>query len=193
MNKRIFHINKQIIGILLILLIGLGIRVAYLSDAIQNPDFSAPLHDAEFKDYWARAILSGDYTPPRNEGNPFMEGHPLPNPPGYPLFLALIYWLTGGSYLAVRWVQISIGLFNIFLVYLLGKNLFDYRAGLFSALGVATYWAFVHYDMELNQLTIYIAVNLLCFNLLLQAHKKKQIGTASFCGFCIWNGGMVPW
>ena len=182
MNKRNILISKQLIWIFLILLIGLGVRLIYLSDAIQNPDFSAPLHDAEFKDYWARAILSGDYTPPRNEGNPFMEGHPLPNPPGYPLFLAFIYWLTGGSYLAVRWVQICIGLLNIFLVYLLSKNLFDYRAGLFSALGVATYWAFVHYDMELNQVTIYIAINLLCFHLLLQAHKRNKLRLLPFAG-----------
>ncbi|MGC9054471.1 MAG: tetratricopeptide repeat protein, partial [Candidatus Hydrogenedens sp.] len=168
----------------------MGLRVLYLSDAIKNPDFSAPLHDAEFKDYWARAILSGNYTPPRNEGNPFMEGHPLPNPPGYPLFLALIYWLTEGSYLAVRWVQICIGLLNIFLVYLLGKNLFDYKAGLFSALGVATYWAFVHYDMELNQVTIFITINLLCFNLLLQAYKKNKLGLLSLAGLIF---GMGAW
>ena len=167
----------------MILCIGLVIRFYYLTEVIQNPDFCAPLHDAEFKDYWARAILSGDYTPPRNEGNPFMEGHPLPNPPGYPLFLALIYWLTGGSYLAVRWVQICIGLLNIFLVYLLGKNLSGYKAGLFSALGVATYWAFVHYDMELNQVTIYITIHLLCFNLLFHAHQKNKLGLLFLAGF----------
>lgn len=149
-------------------------RVLYLSEAVENPDFSAPLHDAEFKDYWARAILSGDYTPPRNEGNPFIVGHPLPNPPGYPLFLAVIYWLTGGSYLAVRWVQIFIGLLNILLVYLLGKNLFDYKAGLFSAFGMATYWAFVHYDLELNQGTISTAINLLFFYLLFHAYQKSN-------------------
>ncbi len=161
---------------------GLGLRVLYLSEAIQNPDFSAPLHDAEFKDYWARAILSGDYTPPRNEGNPFMEGHPLPNPPGYPLFLALIYWFSGGSYYAVRWVQIFIGLVNILLVYLLGKKLFDYKAGLFSALGVATYWAFVHYDLEINQVVIYITLNLLSFYFLFLAYQKEHFVLLSLAG-----------
>lgn len=182
-NERSYYITKQVIWIVIILLLGLGLRVLYLSEAVQNPDFSAPLHDAEFKDYWARAILSGDYTPPRNEGNPFMEGHPLPNPPGYSLFLALIYWFTGGSYLAVRWVQIFIGLLNVLLVYLLGKKLFDYKAGLFSALGIATYWAFVHYDLELNQVTIYIAINLLFFYLLLYAYEKNKLLLLSFASF----------
>ncbi len=158
-------------------------RVFYLSEAVHNPDFTAPLHDSEFKDYWARAILSGDYTPPRNEGNPFMEGHPLPNPPGYSLFLALIYWFTDGRYLAVRCVQIMIGLINILLVYLLGKRLFDYRAGLFSALGIATYWGFVYYDLELNQAMIYISINLLSFYLLLKAYQNNRLGLISLAGF----------
>ncbi len=124
-----------------------------------------------------------------------MEGHPLPNPPGYSLFLALIYIITGGSYLAARYVQIFIGLVNILLIYLIGKRVLDYRAGLFSALGVATYWAFVYYDMELNQVTIYITINLLCFYLLLQAYQRQKIALLSLAGivfgFGAWFRGEV--
>ncbi len=105
---------------------------------------------------------------PRNEGNPFMEGYPLPNPPGYPFFLALIYWFDSGNYLAVRWVSNCVWGAEYLPGVLLTKKLFNYKSRTFRRLGIATYWAFVYYDLELNQVTIYITLNLLFFFITLQ-------------------------
>jgi 4-amino-4-deoxy-L-arabinose transferase-like glycosyltransferase len=50
--------------------------------------------------------------------------------PGYPVFLALILWLTGGSLTAVLLLQMLLGLTCALLLYMLGKGLVDERVGL---------------------------------------------------------------
>lgn len=172
-SSKLSHLNLFVL--FLILLIGFVLRIEYLNELKDIPDFYAPLHDAELKDFWAKALVYGNWTPPRGQGNPFLEGYPLPNPPGYPLFLALIYKLSDANPFAIRWVQICIGLFNIFLVYLIAKNIFNSTTAIFSALGISTYWAFVYYDLDLNQQTIFIAITLTTLYLIIQSFKKSKI------------------
>ncbi|GEM_PF-2003710 len=181
------------LGLLLIIIIGIILRIAYLNELKESPDFYVPLHDAEFKDYWARAIVYGNWIPPRGQGNPFIEGYPLPNPPGYPIFLALIYILSDGDPVAVRWVQIGIGILNILLIYLIAKNIFNVPTALFSALGMSVYWAFVYYDLDLNQQTIFIFITLTFIYLIIQGFEKSRIVyfilSGTIFGFGSWFRG----
>jgi hypothetical protein len=80
------------------LAMGALLRGFFLCEARRHPDFRHPGVDAQFHDYWARAILSGDWTPPGAESDPEIQRHPYFRPPGYPWFLALLYWVTDGSY-----------------------------------------------------------------------------------------------
>jgi 4-amino-4-deoxy-L-arabinose transferase-like glycosyltransferase len=93
-----------------ILLAGAVLRASYLKEIAATPEFTHPLADPAFHDYWARAILSGDWTPPAGEENPRIAEVPYQRPPGYPYFLALAYALTGKSYLGARIVQMILGL-----------------------------------------------------------------------------------
>lgn len=189
--------EKIIIIFLLVTAITVGIllRIAYLKEIQESPDFYVPLHDAEFKDFWAKGIAFGNWTPPRGQGNPFMEGYPLPNPPGYPLFLALLYRTSDNPLLSVRLLQIGIGVINIILVYLIAKNIFTPICAIFSAFGMATYWAFVYYDLDLNQQTIFICLILLFLFLTIYGYKKSNLkyfvlGGLTF-GFSSWFRGEV--
>lgn len=50
-----------------VLLVGAGLRAAYLTEVVHEPGFEHPLHDPQYNDYWARALVTGDWTPPGGE------------------------------------------------------------------------------------------------------------------------------
>jgi hypothetical protein len=53
--------NMEFFILAAILFIGLFLRVSYLSEIIKSPDFTAPMVDAAYNDYWARGLVSGDW------------------------------------------------------------------------------------------------------------------------------------
>src|SRR6185436_3183701 len=113
------------IALAVILLAGAGLRASYLREIVDTPEFTSPLADPAFHDYWARAILSGDWSPPSGEENPRIAEVPYQRPPGYPYFLALAYALTGKSYLGARIVQMIAGVGTAVLAFFLGRALFS--------------------------------------------------------------------
>lgn len=137
--------------LLLILFVGLLLRVTYLRELVHAPDYAAPLTDAAFHDYWARALVSGDWTPPEPQPDPEIRTTPFLRPPGYPYFLASVYWLTGSSYLTIRIVQMGLGLLSCVLGYVLGRSLFGRGVGLILAGLLSVYWAFIYYEGELQE------------------------------------------
>ncbi len=132
-----------------ILLLGAVVRLLYLSEIRQNPDFRHPALDAAYHDYWARGLATGDWVPPPGMEAPRVHLHPFYRPPAYPYFLSLVYRVFGAGYLWPRVVQMAIGLGNILLVYLCGRRWFGKTAGLLAALLAATYWIFIYYEGEL--------------------------------------------
>jgi len=54
--------------------------------------------------------------------------------PGYSFFLGIVYKLFGQGYRQVVLAQIFLSLLSIYLIYLIGNFLFDYRSGLIAAL-----------------------------------------------------------
>ena len=90
-DRKVKITRRELIILTLILLFGFVLRISYLSQIYNARDFSAPLVDAGFHDYWARAIISGDWTPPEGSEDPQISIKPYLRPPGYPYFLALNY------------------------------------------------------------------------------------------------------
>lgn len=150
----------------LILLAGAGLRVAYLTELRQAPDFTEPLADAAFHDYWARGMVTGDWTPPGNEPNPRIPEAPYLRPPGYPFFLAALYRVFGVDPLVPRIAQMALGLLNVALAFLFGRRVLGRTAGLILAAFTATYWGSIYFEGELQapvllQTTAWIALLLL--------------------------------
>ena len=145
----------------LILLAAVALRVWYLCEIVHAPDFAAPVLDPQLNDYWARALVTGDWTPPDHAEDPRIRSTPYGRPPGYPYVLALIYWLSGDGYLAPRVVQMAFGLLNVVLLFLLGHAVYGRPVGLVAAAFMSVYWPFIYFEGELNSPVFVVLLALL--------------------------------
>ena len=134
----------------LILLTATGVRVAWLQHLRQAPDFAAPVLDPQLNDYWARALVTGDWTPPPGANDPMIRTTPYGRPPGYPWFLAAVYWLCGLNPLVPRLAQMTLGILTILLVWLIGwRHYGPWGAGT-AALLLTITWPLPFFEGELN-------------------------------------------
>ena len=113
-----------------------------------------------FHDYWARALVTGDWSLPGEQPDPEIRTTPYLRPPGYPFFLALVYFVTGPDYLWARIAQMGIGLASCVLAFLLARSLFGRAVGLIVAALMAGHWAFIYYEGELQEpfLLVFLAL-----------------------------------
>lgn len=125
------EINKKSLILILglIFLIALIIRIIFV---IYFPQRVVE-YDAADYDALARNLLAG-------EGYSVIPGIPTAGrEPGYPLFLAVIYYLFGHSFLIVRVVQAFLGALTSLMIYFLGKELYNKSIGIVAALAIALY------------------------------------------------------
>ncbi len=156
-----------------ILAVGFLLRLTYLLEVARVPDFTAPQFEAQYHDYWARALVSGDWTPPAGVTDPEIPDRPYFRPPGYPFFLAAIYQLTGPGYFWPRVLQMLMGLGSCLLLYALTSRGFGRAAGLFATGWMAVYWVFIFFEAE------FMAVGLLVFLLLASLLLAARWATGS--------------
>jgi tetratricopeptide (TPR) repeat protein len=135
----------------LVLAVGALLRLTYLLEVRQAPDFDAPQFESQYHDYWARALVTGDWTPPQGVTDPEIPERPYFRPPGYPWFLAAVYGLFGTGYLAPRIVQMLLGLSACVLVFVLGRRWDGAATGLFAAALASVYWLFIFFEAELME------------------------------------------
>ena len=147
----------------IVLLAGVLLRASYLRELVEAPDFSAPPADAAFHDYWARAIATGDWTPPGNSPDPMIPSSPYVRPPAYPFFLAMTYLVVGPGYLAPRIVQMALGMVNCVLAFILGRSIFGRSIGVILAAFMSVYWAFIYFEGELLApvLAVFLALSMM--------------------------------
>ncbi|MBK8270219.1 MAG: glycosyltransferase family 39 protein [Planctomycetes bacterium] len=143
-----------------ILIVGAILRIWHYSAFSQGPDFAAPGVDAEFHDYWARGLATGDWTPPTGHENPNIQGMPFLRPPGYPYFLAAVYKIFGTSYTAPRGVQYAMGLGSAMLAFVIGRRWFGRLVGVSVAALMAVYWAFIYFEAEFHAPVLMIFLTL---------------------------------
>ncbi len=151
--------------LLLILCVGFLLRLTYLLEISRAPDFDAPQFEAQYHDFWARALLSGDWTPPTGVTDPQIPHRPYFRPPGYPFFLAAGYALAGPSYVWPRVVQMLLGLASCLLLYRLARRGFGAAAALSTTALAAVYWAFIFFEGELMAVGLLIFLMLVLLNL----------------------------
>jgi len=162
-----------------ILFAGLILRVLYLREIVNEPDFCIPRVDAGFHDYWARGLATGDWTIKKlfyEFHDPQIRSTPYFRPPGYPYFLAFIYYLTDGSYLAARIVQIGIGLLNCVLAYLLGRWIFNRVTGLIFAAFMSFYWVFIYFEGELLAPVLLVTLGLTIMLIMCRWYDRLRFG-----------------
>lgn len=113
-------------------------------------------------------------------------------PPLYPAFLSGIYVLTGGIHFnAVRIVQIIFSLATIYLIYLLGKQLFSEQVGLLAAFIFSVYPSFIFFTHLLLTEVLFTFLFILFIFLFLEFLKKKENRIILFAGLILGFGALT--
>lgn len=119
--------------------IALGVRLVYLYQSAAAPTFHTPVMDAADYDILARCLLDG------GEPSTSLFWQPV----FYPLFLTVVYALSGSSILAARLVQCVLGAVTCWLTYRLGRRLFGRKVGFVAGLITALYGPLIFFETEL--------------------------------------------
>lgn len=165
-----------------ILLIAVLLRVLYFNELQQTPEFSHPIYDPEYNAYWARSLATGDWTVPAGMADPEIRSTPHGRPPGYPWFLAAVYWIFGVNDYMPRIIQMGIGALNALLLYFIGKKIFDRRTGFIAGLLMAVYWVFPYFEGLLTYPVIAIFLLQLLILTLLRWQQKTSLLLALLVG-----------
>ena len=102
--------------------------------------------------------------------------------PLYPLFLSGIYRIFGDSYLSVRIIQSLVGTASVFLIYLLGKNIFSIKVGLIASFISAFCPFFIFFTGLLLTETLFMFLLLSLIYLLQKMLAMKRFGYAVAAG-----------
>jgi 4-amino-4-deoxy-L-arabinose transferase-like glycosyltransferase len=157
-----------------LLLGALLLRLLYLSTIVSNPYFDHPITDEKLYDTWARAIVSGE---------PFID-YPYYDSPLHAYYLAALYWLFGDSLLAVRVVQVIIGVLNVAVLYRIARRLFDSTTAQVAGVLAAVYAPFLYYEGLLLKESFALFLMNVSVLLLLGALGKPSV-------LAFWNVGVV--
>ncbi|MCK5862513.1 MAG: glycosyltransferase family 39 protein, partial [Candidatus Hydrogenedentes bacterium] len=179
------------IALAIVLFIGLAIRLSYLMINAGAPDFDSPVLDPQLNDYWARALVTSDWSPPPHADDPQIRTTPYGRPPGYPWLLAALYYLSNGSYVIPRIVQLLVGLINIILVFFLTKRLFNAQAGIAAAFLLSVYWAAVYFEGELNSPVWEVFLSLSTVLILLRWEERNHIFLLVLAGITLGAGVLL--
>jgi len=138
------------VALVLIVVAAVGLRAAYLAESTGTPEFRQPAVDALFHHYWARALATGDWSPPGDLEDPGVREHAFLRPPGYPYLLAGVYRIAGVGPLAPRVVQLVVGVLAVVGLFAVGRVWLGPVAGLAAAAAGAVYWPLVYFEGELH-------------------------------------------
>lgn len=144
----------------------LFLRLVYLAEIRDTPEFSHPGLDAAYHIYWARGLAEGDWTDFQGREDPQLYRFPYYRPPGYAFFLALVFRFFGSGPYWPRVLQFVLGLGSVLLVRGLARRFFGRLTGFLAALGAAGYWIFIYYEGELVGVSWAVFLSLLFADLL---------------------------
>ncbi len=172
-------------ALLLIVLLGAGLRTLYLREVIHTPGFDAQNKEAALYQDWANGLITGDWTPSEGTPDPRLAESPFFRPPGYPHFLAGIYFVCGNTPLAARITQMILGVLSCVLMFFLARGTLGRAAGLAGALFMAVYWGLIYVGAELNPSALIVFLLLVLLVLLRYWFSSPGIMRALFPGFVL--------
>ncbi|MFH2069157.1 MAG: glycosyltransferase family 39 protein [Candidatus Omnitrophota bacterium] len=167
--------------LLAILLLGLTLRLAYLSEFRQTPFFNAQLLSGLDQRTWDELGAKAMTYPW------FVDGSPFYQPPGYAYFLAVVYRIFGvHNYLAAGIIQVLLDLLAAFLIFLIGKRLWNDWVGLVACGLYSFYRPFIYYSATLLSDSFILFTNVLCLFLIywtLERPERKDRWLLAGLGF----------
>ncbi len=160
---------------LLVFVLALGLRLAYIAQIRANPFFASPVMDAQVFDRQAVEIAGGDLRGDRT----FYQA------PLYPYLLGAVYALFGHDYLAARLVQALLGSLNCLLIFLLGRMIFSPGVGAAAGIIAAGYGPFLFWDAELLRPVLITCLGLLLLLALLRAAERPTAARWGLAGMIL--------
>ncbi len=162
--------KKTILTLLiLILLLGSFLRIYNIGNESFWGDESATVYTTQQK---ASDIIEDIYTTSVHASEYFESGG---MPPFY--FVIANYWtrLVGLSEAKLRFLSAIFGVISIYIVFLIGKAIFDNRVGLVSALIVSINYLHIQYSQEARPYSLVVLLTLLTVYFIINALKQQKI------------------
>jgi len=145
-----------------IIIIGSILRLVYIFEISKSPFFFTPFGDPEYFDNWAFRIAQGNLM-----GNDIFF-----KPPFYAYILAFFYKIFGHSQLIPRLLNTAFDCISTYLLFLIGKKLYNERVGLISAFIGALCGIFVYFSGEILGTSLVVLLSLSFLYCLLIAERS---------------------
>ncbi len=147
------------VALFAIIIIGSILRLVYLFQISKSPFFYFPFGDPGYFDRWAIGIAHGDLV----GSDAFFK------PPMYAYVLAFFYKIFGHNLLIPRLLNTTFDCVSVYLLFLIGKRLYNERVGLISALIGSLCGIFIYFSGEILGTSLAVLLSLLFLYLLLIA------------------------
>ena len=181
--------QSWLVDILAILIVfALFYAIGIGSHALFTPD------EGRYSEVAREMVASGDYITPRLNGVAFLDKP------------ALYYWLQASAIhlfglkdWALRFWPATLGIFGALVTYIVGRRLYNRRAGILAAIMLATsplYYGAAHYANLDLEVAVLISTSLLCFIAAMQSvtslSKNGFLYTAYFfAGLAVLTKGLI--
>src|SRR5581483_10632015 len=141
----------------LALILGLGLRLISLNQSLWLDEATSALTTKMSLRYFFFQFITGDFHPPL-------------------YYLTLRPWSTlfGSSEIALRSLSVLFGTATIYLVYLIGRKMFNEEVGIITALLLATSSLHVYYSQEARMYSMSAFLVCLAIYLFLKISKAKS-------------------
>ena len=104
-------------------------------------------------------------------------------PPGYPVFLSIIFYLFGWRLVLVLLIQALLSSFSVVLIYLIGKEISCRNTALISSILAAFYYQFCYRATTIMVETLLVFLTLVFFYNLVLWYKKMRYLSGFMTGF----------
>jgi len=131
---------------LIMFFLALGTRLIYVKQLNQNPLLKVPILDAQYYLEWGAKLVK--------EG--FLGDKVFFTEPFYAYFLAIILKISNNAQEIAIFIQTILGILLPFVIYKIGKKVFNKNVGLIAGIITAVYGPFVFYENLLLKTSIEI-------------------------------------
>lgn len=164
---------------LLVFVLALVVRLAYLYEARRFPDFGLFYLDEEYHLEWAKALASGVWSHPYD----VLKNAPFFRAPLYPYLLACLFRVFGPNVLVARLVQMLLGSLSCVLAYAVSARAFGRRVGLLTGVICSLYWVLIYHDGEFLLPNLLVFLVLSGFLLAFLAAERRSAVQSAVSGF----------
>jgi 4-amino-4-deoxy-L-arabinose transferase-like glycosyltransferase len=148
------------------------LRASLLLIAARHPDRAFTPDSSSYIDPAAHVLANGAYP---STGTALGTFGPATRTPGYPLFIALIYWLGGQDPFLIILVQVMIGTLTVYFTFRLGRRLLLEPPALLGALLLAVNPESITHVFYLLTETLFACLLVAAVLAWLKGHQEKRL------------------